>query len=101
MPFNCLAKTVRHLAEMFSRCLKDSFFANLNSVLQKRCLHFQKDINKLLRQLTEMFFQISQIQLSCKSSQYLSKPLFRQLRQTSANWLGCMHLQVQITTIFS
>ena len=22
----------RHLAEMFSRCLKDSFFANLNSI---------------------------------------------------------------------
>ena len=32
MSKNCLVKASRHLAGIFSRCLKDSFFANLNSV---------------------------------------------------------------------
>ena len=31
MSNNYLVKTARYLAEMFSRYLKDSFFANLNS----------------------------------------------------------------------
>ena len=32
MPSSCIAKTARHLPEMFSRCLEDNCFAILNSV---------------------------------------------------------------------
>ena len=35
---NYLAKRARHLAEIFLGCLKEIFFENLNSVLEKRCL---------------------------------------------------------------
>ena len=67
MSNNCLAKTVRHPAEMLSQYLKDRFFANLNNVLQKRYLDILKrhlkrhprNISKtLLRQLKTAFLQI-------------------------------------------
>ena len=41
MSNNCFVKTARHLAEMFSRFLNDSCFANLNNLKEKRLDNLQ------------------------------------------------------------
>ena len=85
---SCFAKAARHLSEMLSRYVKDSFFANLNSVQQKRCIDILKghlkDISELSPQDTakttyENVFKIPKRELFCKSDQCLSKSLLRQL----------------------
>ena len=85
MSNRCFAKTARYLLEMLSRCLKDSFFANLSSVQQRPCLdilksHFrytQTCVLDTAKTTYEDVFKISKRQLFCKSNQCLSKPLFR------------------------
>ena len=62
MSNNCLVKTATNLVEMFLRCLKDSFFANLDSVCQKRWLgilkrHLRSFSKTLLRQLKKSFLR--------------------------------------------
>ena len=52
MSNNCLAKTARHLAEMCSKCPKDSFFANLNSVLKNHCLDILKLKQTFVKQIS-------------------------------------------------
>ena len=62
--------TARHLAEIFLRCLKDRFFENLNSVLEKRCLDIlERHLKNILEvslihcQDKEPVFKISKKQL--------------------------------------
>ena len=91
---NCLVNTARHLAKLFSGCLKGSFLANLNSVSQKRWLDILKRHLRGIPKVSprhyydEAVFNISKRQLFCKSNQCLSKALFRQFIHVSANCLG-------------
>ena len=89
MSNNCLVKTARRLANMFSRCLKDSFFANLKSVQQKRWLNILKRrLQDPAKTSYEAVFKISKRQLFCKSNECLRKTLLRQLMHNSGNCLG-------------
>ena len=89
MSNNCLVKTARRLANMFSRCLKDSFFANLKSVQQKRWLNILKRrLQDPAKTSYEAVFKISKRQLFCKSNECLRRTLLRQLMHNSGNCLG-------------
>ena len=66
MSNNRLVKTARHLAAMFSRCLKESFFCKSNQYLTKALTghlknisqkHFRSVFKTLLRQLTKPFLR--------------------------------------------
>ena len=54
------AKTTRHLSEMFSRCLKDSFFANLKRHLKGRSVSktLLRKFKKTLLRCLKAFLQI-------------------------------------------
>ena len=58
MTNNCPIKAARHLAEMFSRCIKDRFFGAMNRHLKKTPQIYLRSVSKtLLRHLTKLFLR--------------------------------------------